>query len=263
MEKGISYFFGYKVGAKNLAKLIKDAGFDSVITSADKRFNKENGRISYQIKKLKKYGLKPSSLHFTYNASELHYFWEEGKEGECLKKNLIKDVKIAKKYGFKCVVVHLFGKYSEIGEKRLKEVLDVCEKLNVPLAVENINDKETFVKTFENIKHKMLRFCYDSGHGNVFDKDFDYLSEYRDKLICLHLHDNNGKTDQHTITKYSGTIDWHKIAKILAKCPEVSLDYEILNRVDNVPKDPKQFLMEAYSQALELEKLIELYKTKE
>ena len=39
MEKGISYFFGYKVGAKNLAKLIKDAGFDSVITSADKRFN--------------------------------------------------------------------------------------------------------------------------------------------------------------------------------------------------------------------------------
>ena len=180
---------------------------------------------------------------------------------EHLKKNLIKDVKIAKKYGFKCVVVHLFGKYSEIGEKRLKEVLDVCEKLNVPLAVENINDKETFVKTFENIKHKMLRFCYDSGHGNVFDKDFDYLSEYGDKLICLHLHDNNGKTDQHTITKYSGTIDWHRIAKILAKCPEVSLDYEILNRVDNVPKDPKQFLIEAYSQALELEKLIELYKT--
>ena len=81
MEKGISYFFGYKVGAKNLAKLIKYAGFDSVITSADKRFNKENGRISYQIKKLKKFGLKPSSLHFTYNASELHYFWEEGKEG--------------------------------------------------------------------------------------------------------------------------------------------------------------------------------------
>lgn len=260
MEKGISYFFGYEIKKKEKIRLVKEAGFTSVITSADKKFEKQNGRISLQVRLMKKFGLKLSSLHFRYDVDKLHYFWEEGKNGEKLKKNLIKDVKIAKKYGFKCVVVHLFGRYSEIGERRLLEVLDVCDKLNVPLAVENINDKDTFVKTFEKIKHDMLKFCYDSGHGNIFDKDFDYLKEYQDKLICLHLHDNNGLKDQHTITKYSGSIDWKKIAKILAKKPDISLDYEILQRSENIQENPKIFLEEVYEQATNLEKLIEFYQ---
>lgn len=302
MDKGITYFFGYDLGKRNLAKLIKEAGFDCIITSPDKRFNKENGNIAFQAKLAKSSGLKLSSLHSRYKSSDLHYFWEEGKKGEKIKQDLIEDVISAKKFGFKCVVVHLFGKYSKIGEQRLREVLDVCEKLNVPLAIENINDKDTFVKTFENIKHDKLRFCYDAGHGNIFDRDFDYLEKYQDKLICLHLHDNDSLIDYHTISKYcegldwsrfvhstqkqpsiiggiggidwnrvaklvnekqksSCNVNWDKIAKILAKHPDVSLDYEIMNRLDGVPKDPREFLKEAYEQATKLEKLIDSYRS--
>lgn len=262
MNKGISFYFGFNVKPELRAKKIKEAGFDSIITSADKRFNKQNGKISKQVKLFKKYNLKLSSLHMTYNNDELPYFWEEGKEGEKLKKNLIKDVKIAKKYGFSCVVVHLFGKYSNVGEKRLKEVLKVCEKTEIPLAIENIDCQNVFLETFKNISSPYLKFCYDSGHNNIFDKDFDYLNQFEDKLIALHLHDNDGESDLHTVSKISGTIDWDRVAQGLAGHSNISLDYELLNKKGN-DLTAEQYLNEAYKQACDLEKRIEAYYNKD
>lgn len=262
MNKGISFYFGFNTAPELRAKQIKEAGFDSVITSADKKFNKQNWKISKQIKLFKKYDLKLSSLHMAYNSDDLHYFWEEGKEGEKLKRNLIKDVKIAKKFGFSCVVVHLFGEYSKVGERRLKDVLKVCEKTKIPLAIENIDCQNVFLETFKNISSPYLKFCYDSGHNNIFDKDFDYLNKFGDKLIALHLHDDDGKDDLHTISKISGTIDWDRVAQGLAEHSNISLDYELLNRKEN-NLTAEQYLSEAYKQACDLEKRIEAYNNKD
>ena len=264
MRKGISFYFGFDNNIEERVKMIKDAGFDSVMTNADKKFNHQNGTIKKQCKLFKKYGLKLSSLHFQYENKNLHYFWESGEFGEKLKKKLIKDIKIAKKYGFSCVVVHLKGEYSKIGEKRLNEVLEVCSKLNVMLAIENIDCQSVFLETFKNIKHDMLKFCYDSGHNNVFDKDFDYLELFKDKLITLHLHDNDGKIDQHTLNKF-GSINWDDIAKKLAKCNNVldviSLDYEVLCKSGELI-DCQECLLEIKKQADELEEKIINYSSK-
>lgn len=259
MDKGISFFFGFNTKPELRAQQIKNAGFNCIITNADKKFNKQNGSIKKQIRLFKKHNLKLSSLHMAYNTNDLHYFWEEGKQGEKLKRNLIRDVKIAKKYGFTCVVVHLFGKYSAIGEQRLDEVLKVCEELCVPLAIENINCQELFLKVFENINSPWLKFCYDSGHNNIFDKDFNYFKKFGNKLIALHLHDNNGKTDQHTISKISSSINWNNIAQNLAHTENLSLDYELLNRVPN-NLTAEEYLKVAYTQACELEQKIETWK---
>lgn len=254
MKKGISFYFGYDIKPKLRAKMIADTGFDCVITCADKKFDKQNGTIKSQVKLFKKYGLKLSSLHMAYDSDKLHYFWEKGEEGNKLQKKLIKDVKIAYKYGFSCVVVHLFGKYSKVGEYRLRNVLQVCEKLNVPLAIENTNSLPVFKKCFEKINNPYLNFCYDSGHNNVFDKEYDYLEKHQDKLITLHLHDNDGKKDFHTLEQF-GTIDWTKIAKILAG-KNLILDYEVLNRAKN-NMSAIEFLQATKSMADRLEKLIE------
>ena len=64
----------------------------------------------------------------TYKTSELIYFWQDCKKGDEQEKSLIRDVKLAKKYGYSCVVVHLFGEPNPIGYNRLKRVLKVCEK---------------------------------------------------------------------------------------------------------------------------------------
>lgn len=255
MKKGISFYFGYDLPAEERARLIEEAGFDSVITSADPRFNFQNGSILKQMKLFKKYNLTPSSLHMRYKTNELPYFWKEGKKGERLKRNLIKDVKLASKYNFTCVVVHLAGEYSSIGEKRLKDVLKVCAKKNVPLAIENINYPELLKKVLANINHSYLKFCYDSGHHNVYDKDFEYLKEYGDKLVALHLHDNDGVTDQHSLNMF-GTIDWEKLGKKLAFCDVKCLDYELLLRKKS-EISCQECLKKVKEQADKLEKIIE------
>ncbi len=256
MKKGICSFFGVNVEKSERVKLIAESGFDHFISSTDKRFFRQNGTLAWQVKEFAKYGILPSSLHFSYSSDELHYFWEKGIKGFFQKKSLIHDLRLAKKFGFSCVVVHLKGNYSKIGEKRLKDVLKYCEKIDVPIAIENIEDVRTFVSVFENIEHPYLKFCCDIGHQNIFDNKYNYLEKYQDKLIAVHLHDNNGEVDMHTLNKY-GTINWPMIASYLKHMPNIVLDYELLMIYNPENLDAKTILAETKKQADELEALIE------
>ncbi len=259
MKKGITLYFGYNTEIESRLQGIKQAGFDNVITCADKRFDNQNGTIEHQIELLSSIGLGLSSLHATYTQSKLPYFFKRGLKGYLMERGLIKDVKIAKKYGFSCVVVHLAGEPSEIGWKRLRRVLKVCHKQNIPLAIENLIDLHPFFECFKNIDDDYLKFCWDVGHSNCFAKNLDFVRDMKDKLITLHLHDNNGKEDQHTLNKY-GTINWDEIAKILASLDhEINLDYEILMKYRQ-NETPEEVVKETYRQACELEKLILKYK---
>lgn len=262
MKKGITFYFGYNTDIGERAEMIKNAGFDCVMTNQDKRFNDSNGDIETQIQLFKKNNLGVSSLHNQYKTEELEYFWTNSEIGDRLENTLIDDILTAKKYGFRCVVVHTMGVYNKVGEERLYRLLDLCEKSNVYLAIENIDYKQPFLDIFENIKHPYLKFCYDSGHNNCFDPEIDYLEKYGDKLICMHLHDNNGKKDEHTLNMF-GTINWEKIAKSLSKLnlENLSLDYEVLMYNDDKDKfTPKKCLMEVFKQAEILDDMITKFK---
>ena len=273
MNKGICFHFGFIYDdIEKQVEDIKNAGFDCVITNADPKMDCENGTIKQQVKLFKKYGLKLSSLHMRYTRSDLPNFWHNNPIGDKLEKNLKKDVKLAKKYGFTCVVVHLRGEPNDVGYNRLRRVLKLCEKVKIPLAIENIGDYNCFSKTFKNIDSEYLKFCYDSGHNHAFDPQIDYLSKYGKKLIALHLHDNFGPNptekqlkglsfkkqslDMHTLNKY-GSIDWQEIANKLSKIKQpINLDYEVM-MVYRKDETPQQVLSEVIKQANELEKMIE------
>ncbi len=258
-KKGITLFFGYKLHIGEAQKLIKKYGFDCIITNADKKFDSENGDIEQQVQTCKKYGLELSSLHMTYHGEDISKFWIDCDYGNMLEKNLIEDVKIAYKYGFTCVVVHLEGEPSQIGLDRLNRVLKYCEKHDIPLALENIGHFKLLKYTFDNINSPYLKFCFDIGHQNVFEPEYDNLKYFGDKLITLHLHSNNGQKDEHTLKKY-GNIDWESFAKWLAKNnPNINLDYEILMNT-RYGETPEEVLAETYKEACELEKMIEKYK---
>ena len=156
MNKGICFHFGYvyeNLDIDQQAKDIKSAGFNCVMTNADPTFNNENKSIKHQIKVFRKYNLQLSSLHMRYKGEELPEFWNKNKIGNKIEKDLIKDVKVANKYGFKCVVVHLLGCANQTGYCRLRRVLKHCEKYNIPLALENLsNNRELLAQIFENVK---------------------------------------------------------------------------------------------------------------
>ena len=263
MDKGISVYFGYLSNPVERFQKIKDAGFTTIITSADQKWDWQNGELKQQLKLVKQFGLKLSSLHSSYNSKELKYFFEKGHIGDKQEKTLIKEVKMCKKYGFTSLVVHLKGTPSLLGLTRLRRILKVCNKTKIPLAIENLDYPELFDYVFKHINDPYLCFCYDAGHNHAYDPERDYLSEYGDKLVALHLHDNDGTEDQHTLNQY-GTTDWKKIAKSLAKCPSVPLDYELLMHKHRGKITEELALSMCYKNACDLERLInkEINKSK-
>lgn len=83
------------------------------------------------------------------------------------------------------------------------------------------------------IKSNRLGFCYDSGHENCYCKGADLLSLYGDKLMALHLHDNDCIEDQHRIPG-EGTIDWNYVAqKIKSIGYSGAISLEITNEFSN------------------------------
>ena len=254
---GISFYFGFNIEPEERVKLLKNHGIDCVITNPEKKLNKQNGSIKTQVELFNKYKIKLSSLHSRYGKFQKH-FWKRGLIGAYITKRLMQDIKTAHKYGFNSVVVHLQGEFSEVGKNRLLKVLSLCEELNIPLAVENLNNQKLVIDTFNNIEHPYLKFCYDSGHNNLFDPKFDYLSKFGDKLVALHLHDNMGKSDDHTLNVF-GTIDWEELAKKLAKLPPINLDYELLMNF-NDGFTAEQVVDTCVKQAKELQFLIDKHR---
>ncbi len=99
----------------------------------------------------------------------------------------------------------------------------------VRIALENL-DPPNFVfigQLFSEYGSDFLGLCYDAGHGNLSGIGLDQLEILKDRLISVHLHDNDGTGDHHNLL-YSGTVDWARLAKIMAtssydKCVSMEL----------------------------------------
>lgn len=102
--------------------------------------------------------------------------------------------------------------------RSLDELLPEMERRNIPIAVEN-----TWADTWEMLNAlldayppELVGITYDSGHGNSDSlKQLELLNARRDRLMALHLHDNDGRGDLHQPPFY-GTVDWERLAEILA-----------------------------------------------
>lgn len=98
--------------------------------------------------------------------------------------------------------------------------------------------------------------CYDSGHSNFYGMTMDEFALIRDRLLVLHLNDNNGKGDQHK-PLFMGTVKWEKLAPLIAtssycKC----LNQEILLRNSGMT-DEAAFLRHAHETGARFAAMVE------
>lgn len=152
-------------------------------------------------------------------------------------------------------------------EKRICDALDllipVAEKNNIVMAVENLFLPATcadfLTPIVEKYNHPNLGMCYDSGHallvehqeGKVSDDiaewirigwdddtvifQNDQLDRMLNQVVTTHLHDNNGKNDQH-LAPGSGVADWNSIVERLKKAPRLlTLQSELIGRLAVAP----------------------------
>ena len=83
--------------------------------------------------------------------------------------------------------------------------------------MENLLNDEyaTFETVFEQYSLDFIGLCYDSGDGQIVKGGLDFLERTQERLISLHLHDNDSKSDLHKLP-FSGHVDWRRLTKLIA-----------------------------------------------
>ena len=215
IKTGIHYWFGYQIANKERFKLIKETGFDNVCLWWGNEF------MDYDIDKsllpgvARSVGLEVENIHAPFCKTNL--IWEDSINAEDIVKRYTQCIIDCSQHNIPTVVIHLTSRDTPppptlIGLDRIKYLVELAEQKEVNIALENLRKPEYLQFVFSNIQSNKLGFCYDSGHENCYSKGTDLLGIYGDKLMALHLHDNDGTDDQHRIPG-EGTINWESIVQ--------------------------------------------------
>lgn len=214
IKTGICYWFGYQIKNNERLKLIKEAGFDNVLLWWGDEYANYDGDKNLLPEMARNVGLVVENVHAPFDNANC--IWTDSISSEEVLKRYINCIRDCEQHYIPTVVIHLTSgntppPASQIGLDRIKALVELAEAKSINIALENLRRPEYLQFVFSNIQSNRLGFCYDSGHENCFSNGADLLDRYANKLMALHLHDNDGTDDQHRIPG-EGTIDWNTVA---------------------------------------------------
>ena len=102
---------------------------------------------------------------------------------------------------------------------RAKESMKVLEKVSheygMTLAIENMPDMYFFLgreakEVAGILEGTDLGVCFDIGHANTAGQIDAMIDKFGDRIMNIHIHDNNGKMDEH-LTIGDGSIDFSDV----------------------------------------------------
>ena len=211
-------------GNKNVSVIetinaIKNAGFKNVFIQWYN--NKEwSPTQEEQLKLIREKGLNVIFAHLGYQ--DINNLWVEDAIGDKLVDRYKNDIRVCKDNDIPMVIMHLTSKskapqYNERGLKRLQEIVDYAESLNIKVAFENTKIKGYLDYVIKNINNKNVGICFDSGHYHVhFNDELDF-SSFKNRIFAVHFHDNDKSDDLHLLP-FDGTLDWENVIKNLKEC---------------------------------------------
>lgn len=106
----------------------------------------------------------------------------------------------------------------------LRDLAPDAEKYGVTVCLENMPFKKQRISTMPYIRRAVekaesdwIGICFDTGHANLYGRDpLEDIRIAGDYLRTLHVHDNDGKSDQH-LTPFLGTYPWARFVQGLAE----------------------------------------------
>jgi sugar phosphate isomerase/epimerase len=211
-------------------KRIAEAGFSHIHWCHHWRtdFIYSDCEIEQIAKWLYEYGLKVNDLHASAGVEK---GWVSAMEYERLAGvELVKNrISMTARLSSDVIVMHVPSEPEDAGERnvfwtQLLKSLDAIEPYardhGVRIAIENLypDNFGTIGKIFSKYSPDYIGLCYDSGHGNLgtCSDGLDHLERLKDRLISMHLSDNDGTGDQHNLL-FSGTVEWARLARIIAE----------------------------------------------
>jgi sugar phosphate isomerase/epimerase len=115
-------------------------------------------------------------------------------------------------------------KLSREDRSRIGVILKEAADRSLRLALEN-GPSDLLANVLEAMSDhpafEHLGICVDTGHAHMHSRlsvspTLEFLRTFRNYLIHLHLHDNQGEEDEHLVPG-SGTIEWAEVFKELAE----------------------------------------------
>jgi sugar phosphate isomerase/epimerase len=257
-ELSIYSWFGFCLPLEERFRLIKKAGFTSTFIWWGDEFASVDGPKENHPELARKLGLQVENAHLSYyRANEL---WKDCLATEALVAEYKKAISSCSTHGIPTVVMHLTAgddpsPLTGRGIDRMKRLVDLAESKAIQIALENVKHPEYLDAVFTEISSARLGFCYDSGHDYLHRPEGrSLLARYGNRLMALHLHDNDGAGDRHLIPGEGG-IDWSLVKDDLNR---VNYDGPIALEVTNEFSDYKdretaaEFLRRAYEAARRL-----------
>lgn len=228
MKKSVNLYFNLKFDTAAKLRTIRQLGYTAFYTG----IYDDNETLPWreQIALGRELGLELTMIHCRYGTIPLNSFWLPGADGDALCDEYIRQIQAcgALTPNF---VVHLHAENppapSAIGFARLRKMLQACEPFGVNLCVENLYSMLEIPAIFAEIKHPLLKICYDSGHRNCFTPDFDVVQDFHQFISVLHLHQNDGTGDQHRILTTDSPVFARLTREVRLLSPDVMLAAEI------------------------------------
>jgi len=108
----------------------------------------------------------------------------------------------------------------------IRELLHEAKKYDLKIAIENFPESSAFlvrgVEDFEKLYEDLdldgssLGIAFDVGHANIGGYIDEFMEKFGDRIVHVHIHDNDGKMDSH-LGIGSGSINWIRVVDSLKK----------------------------------------------
>lgn len=201
---------GFNNGISESISAVKKAGFKNVFLTLNSDITEK------EIVEVVESGLLIDNLHLPYNEPYkfLNSLWMRDEETKKAIDILKRCIDIASHNSIGTVVIHASSskkppEMSAAGLANFYDLAEYCRTKNIVMAIENIKRIDYVEYLLTNLPLPNVKFCFDIGHANAFTKNlyshnWDFLLRH---LHCVHLHDNDGKSDLHLIPGM-GNIKW-------------------------------------------------------
>ncbi len=212
------------------------------------------------------FGLKLNDLHASAGA-EKRWMSTVPYEREAGVELVLNRIDMTQRLGGDVIILHMPATPTDDPDRQhfwdvLRRSLDALQPLakerGVRVALENLTNGNfpTIHQVLSEYSADFIGICYDAGHGNISKDGLDLLEPVKDRLISLHLHDNDGAGDDHQ-PLFTNTVDWPRLAGIIARSSYAKMvSLEVSMRRAGI-EDEKSFLTTAREGGLRFAKMID------
>ena len=208
---GINLYTRKEMKMEDYVRIISDLGFGTVFSGV-----KDPEMMHKTTELLSKAGLVYDTLHAPFG--HINDIWYASEGGEAMYAELTDCIDACVRVGAPIAVVHLSSGIqapppTDIGRGRFIDLVEYAAGKGIKIAFENQRKLGNIAWAFEEFAEaENVGFCWDCGHEACFTRGRQYMPLFGDRLICTHIHDNNGvfNEDLHRLP-FDGSLNFERI----------------------------------------------------